>query len=366
MNNQEDLTPIERFWGEQLRAHPIGRCLEADELIELAEEKAPPPYASKKQEYMAHILSCSVCQDRLIELRKVELISAREWHRNLLSKIMFPRVSPGVQFGGAALAGAVVMLLLGWPGMKQRQETVRKLQEELKQASRQTQAAQVTLEKEKNAHSKTRLALASASANKNPPVDLDVTRLDPLNETRLTAGDTEQAEITLLSPRGTNVGSLRPLFIWKLGKLSSETRGKIRAYKIRVVNTKNENEIIEFYVAPPLLTDNVSKDISQEILGIPPVDKQLKPATTYKWSVYALKNSKDAVNDALASSSPHQETKFGTLTEAELGQEGRMRMQHSVMEDAEQALQADSKNPASRELLTKIRNWKKNLPASHP
>ncbi|HLK57104.1 MAG TPA: hypothetical protein VKU00_11095 [Chthonomonadaceae bacterium] len=72
MNRQEQLTPMEQSWGEMLQRHQVGHCLDASELIELAEAKGVIPTSSRLHQRQQHALFCPTCRTRLLELRRTE------------------------------------------------------------------------------------------------------------------------------------------------------------------------------------------------------------------------------------------------------------------------------------------------------
>jgi len=72
MKNSHRLTPIEQSWGELLADRQIGSCLDANDLVELAEDKHSIPVSSKLRASQQHVIHCSVCRNRLVDLRRVE------------------------------------------------------------------------------------------------------------------------------------------------------------------------------------------------------------------------------------------------------------------------------------------------------
>src|SRR3954454_1641715 len=69
MAPDDELTPLEREWGRQLQRLAPGHCLEAAELLELAEQgRGSRDYDAR----MEHVCLCPGCRTLLNELRVLE------------------------------------------------------------------------------------------------------------------------------------------------------------------------------------------------------------------------------------------------------------------------------------------------------
>ncbi len=181
-------------------------------------------------------------------------------------------------------------------------------------------------------------------------------QLRKLNNQSAIMGEANRDAVQLLRPKGTLVGSLRPLLVWKLTKpIPGATH-----YEITIVNaqTPNASNPEEHTLTLDLRGDeNGSRRLSQPgatppeaCLQVP--DGLLKPDTIYSWSVEVKGENKEA---SFGGSSPDAQSFFGTLTTAQMGQLGQVAAPMGVLDDAEPALAADARSAESRRLLDALR-----------
>jgi hypothetical protein len=118
--DSDPLTPLELSWGDVLRDARVGPCLEADELIELAGKGGLSSASRRMQPYVQHVLSCSVCQDHLIALQRIERMrpAAGRYRLGLPLAIQAAPTRPlfrrrGLLLTGVALAGVLTVMLSG-------------------------------------------------------------------------------------------------------------------------------------------------------------------------------------------------------------------------------------------------------------
>lgn len=370
------LTEFESKLAKSLKEAPAewtSACCSEDTLWDFAEQGGKHAEALN---LIRHISSCAYCTQGYLTMKETlqlqrqlsasvtpepELTSpppqnpVPTWQERLQSFLQASRVRSRLQLAGMALAGAAIMLLLLGPrlqGLNRQQEVARQAQKEL-QATRQA------LEMEQKT---TRQLLASARTESNNrtmesfPTSDTIKILEALKSRSATMGTADNNAIQLLSPRGTEVSSLRPLLVWKLVKPIPEAS----KYEITIVNAQTQEEHVLTRDAHTqndrvLTTDKPRASQQEFALQIPA--SLLKPATKYRWSIEV----KDSKNVLLASSPLNEETFFRTPTASEMGQLGQDYARMGALEDAEEALSADLQSASSRRTLERVRKLRADL-----
>jgi hypothetical protein len=329
MDIEEPLTPLEKEWGQRLRAQPETPCLEAEELMALADLADLTQAPASLQPAMTHALLCPICRTRVMDLRDIEgqpapapeptagRPTAGEWlarWRSLLGR-------PGEEKAGdtaasrhtrlwpaaPAFAGALA-LMAGILAIRSNQLTAA-----LREARQQSRKAEQALALSANVaaasrqeamqyktelrQTETRLSQSQAAyrqvkrqfdaaslfaiSQTAPPADRadfekalqsqraelpDYARAAPSGEQAEVLGGVAR-EINLVRPVSTAVLDPTPLFVWK------PVRGAVR-YRIAVGRGKAE--------AGSFL------EVEAQGTAWQPLPGQLQPDTSYQWQVTAF------------------------------------------------------------------------------
>ena len=403
MPKSQTLREFEQKLARSLReapAKPTPDCFPEDTLWDFAEQGGKHPDAV---DLIRHISSCAYCTQGYFAMKEMLQLrqqlpalakagqgvtppagaSVPNWWKRLHTLLQTPPMRSRVQFGGMALAGGAVTLLLVWPRLTQKpllappdadltrslhqsEEDQRHLQAEIAQKSQQAktekQQGQETLEKQQQTIQQLWQASGKKTASYAPRTSLILptpVTFPPSRNPRISSATDSKGNFVYVIPvdpkesRSLRASRLAlPTLLASLAKTDGKTMGapgeepilllrpggtfvsslrptfafkavpQASKYKLTCIPQKskaNADPISYTIPADPKASP------STVVWGIPSDLPVLEAATTYTWTVEAL----DAQDNTLAVSSRHEEVLFRTLTVAEMEEIERKRKQYA-------------------------------------